>query len=154
MLVIFPWHNNRNLIRVQQISVTLSERIAVQTEIEPKWITYEEAQRLVGLDHTTLWRLIKSGEIKSAQVGRAVRLSRQSVEAYMERAAEESLSGAQVTYKARPCVAREAEQDVLATVYRFILNCHEGKKAAPEGRPNDAKERSKNDSSARQKYTR
>jgi len=64
----------------------------VQTEIEPKWITYEEAQRLVGLGHTTLWRLVKSGEIKSAQVGRAVRLSRQSVEAYMEHAAEESLS--------------------------------------------------------------
>ena len=64
----------------------------MQIEIEPKWITYEEAQRLVGLGHTTLWRLVKSGEIKSAQVGRAVRLSRHSVEAYMERAAEGSLS--------------------------------------------------------------
>jgi excisionase family DNA binding protein len=62
----------------------------VQTTIEPKWLTYEEAQRLVGLGHTTLWRLAKSGEIKSAQVGRAVRLSRESLEDYMERAAEGS----------------------------------------------------------------
>jgi excisionase family DNA binding protein len=60
----------------------------VQTTIEPKWLTYEESQRLVGLGHTTLWRLVKSGEIKSAQVGRAVRLSRESLEDYMERAAE------------------------------------------------------------------
>ena len=63
----------------------------METKIEPKWITYEEAQRLVGLGHTTLWRLVKSGEVKSAQVGRAVRLSRESLENYMERQAEGSL---------------------------------------------------------------
>ena len=62
----------------------------MQTTIEPTWLTYEEARRLVGLGHTTLWRLVKSGEIKSAQVGRAVRLSRRSLEEYMERAAEGS----------------------------------------------------------------
>jgi excisionase family DNA binding protein len=89
--VTLPCHNSKNRITVQQIAATLSERIAVQTEIEPKWITYEEAQRLVSLGHTTLWRLVKSGEIKSAQVGRAVRLSRESLEDYMERAAEGSL---------------------------------------------------------------
>jgi excisionase family DNA binding protein len=64
----------------------------VQTEIEPKWITYEEAQRLVALSRTTLWRIVILGEIKSAQVGRAVRLSRESLEDYMERAAEGSAS--------------------------------------------------------------
>jgi len=61
----------------------------VQTTIEPKWLTYEEAQRLVGLGRTSLWRLVKSGEVKSAQVGRAVRISRESLEGYMERAARE-----------------------------------------------------------------
>jgi excisionase family DNA binding protein len=59
----------------------------VQTTIEPKWLTYEEAQRLVGLGHTTIWKLVRSGEIKSAQVGRAVRINRESLEDYMERAA-------------------------------------------------------------------
>jgi excisionase family DNA binding protein len=72
-------------VNVQERPGTLSERIEVSTKIEPKWITYEEAQRLVGLGHTTLWRLVKSGEVKSAQVGRAVRLSRESLEDYMER---------------------------------------------------------------------
>jgi len=61
----------------------------VQITIEPKWLTYEEAQRLVGLGRTSLWRLVKSGEVKSAQVGRAVRISRESLEGYMERAARE-----------------------------------------------------------------
>ena len=61
----------------------------MQITIEPKWLTYEEAQRLVGLGRTSLWRLVKSGEVKSAQVGRAVRISRESLEGYMERAARE-----------------------------------------------------------------
>jgi excisionase family DNA binding protein len=79
-------------VNVQERPGTLSERTEVSTKIEPKWITYEEAQRLVGLGHTTLWRLVKSGEVKSAQVGRAVRLSRESLEDYMERQAEGSLN--------------------------------------------------------------
>jgi len=56
----------------------------VQTEIVPTWITYEEAQRLTSLGRTTLWRLIRAGEVKSATVGRAVRINRESLEAYME----------------------------------------------------------------------
>jgi len=60
----------------------------VQTKIKPEWITYEEAQLLVALSRTTLWRLAKSGEIKTAQVGRAVRINRESLEGYMEHAAE------------------------------------------------------------------
>jgi len=58
--------------------------------MEPGWITYEQAQLLVGLGRTTLWRLVKSGEIKCAQIGRAVRLNRASLEDYMERQAEGS----------------------------------------------------------------
>lgn len=58
-------------------------------EIKPDWLTYEEAQRLVGLGRTTLWRLVSAGEIKAAHVGRAVRLNRKSLENYLERAAED-----------------------------------------------------------------
>jgi len=64
----------------------------VQTTIEPEWITYEEAQRLVTLSRTTLWRLARAGEIKTAQVGRAVRINRESLERYMERASEGSVA--------------------------------------------------------------
>jgi excisionase family DNA binding protein len=62
----------------------------MQTEIRSEWITYEEAQRLVGLGRTTLWRLVRAGEVKAARVGRAVRISRRSLEEYMERASGEA----------------------------------------------------------------
>jgi excisionase family DNA binding protein len=35
-----------------------------------------------------LWRLVKSGTVKSASIGRAVRLNRESLEEYMEREAQ------------------------------------------------------------------
>ena len=65
----------------------------MQTEIEPAWITYEEAQRLTSLGRTTLWRICRSGEVKTARIGRAVRINRQSLEDYMERTAAESFAG-------------------------------------------------------------
>jgi excisionase family DNA binding protein len=62
----------------------------MQQEIEcPEWLTYEQATRLVGLGRTTLWRLTNSGEIKSARVGRALRINRTSLLAYMERCADQ-----------------------------------------------------------------
>jgi excisionase family DNA binding protein len=61
--------------------------VDVQTKIEPIWITYEEAQRLTSLGRTTLWRLVKSGAVKSVSIGRAVRINRESLEEYMEREA-------------------------------------------------------------------
>ena len=60
----------------------------MQTEIQPAWLTYGEAQRLTSLGRTTVWRLVKSGEVKSASVGRAVRINRDSLEEYMKRASE------------------------------------------------------------------
>ncbi len=53
-------------------------------DITPTWLSYSEAQRLVGLGRTTLWQLVSSGEVKAARVGRAVRLNRQSLERYLE----------------------------------------------------------------------
>lgn len=65
----------------------------MRTEIEPTWITYEEAQRLTSLGRTTLWRICSSGEVKTARIGRAVRINRQSLEDYLERTAAESFAG-------------------------------------------------------------
>jgi excisionase family DNA binding protein len=55
----------------------------IDKQIEPTWLTYEEAGRLVGLGRTTLWRLIRNGDIKTARVGRAVRIERRSLEDYL-----------------------------------------------------------------------
>jgi excisionase family DNA binding protein len=38
----------------------------------------------VGLSRTTLWKVISAGEIEHRKVGRAVRINRQSLEAYMK----------------------------------------------------------------------
>lgn len=55
----------------------------MQAEIVRSWLTYKEAEQLVGLSRTTLWKLIGSGEIECRRVGRAVRINRASLEAYM-----------------------------------------------------------------------
>jgi len=57
----------------------------MQAEITREWVTYKEAERLVGLSRTTLWKLIGSGEIQYRRVGRAVRINRASLEGYMRR---------------------------------------------------------------------
>ncbi len=64
----------------------------MQTEIKPTWVSYEEAQRLVGLGRTTLWRLASTGEITTAKVGRAVRINVESLEAYMRRATKDGVA--------------------------------------------------------------
>lgn len=53
-----------------------------------------------------------------------------------------------ITYSRRQDASQEAEFSSLASVYRFVLDCHAKKEAAPESRPNDAKERSVHDSRA------
>jgi excisionase family DNA binding protein len=66
----------------------------VPEEISSEWITYEDAQRLTSLGRTTLWRICSAEDsgIEVARVGRAVRINRSSLTAYMKRSAEESRS--------------------------------------------------------------
>jgi excisionase family DNA binding protein len=60
-----------------------------QTELQREWLTYAEAQTVSGLGRTTLWRLVSAGDVRAARVGRAVRISRQSLGEYMRHAAED-----------------------------------------------------------------
>ena len=46
---------------------------------------------------------------------------------------------ASVVYEPRPDATPEAELNVLANVYRFILDCHAKKEAAHPAAPNEAK---------------
>ena len=55
----------------------------MQAQIVRTWLTYKEAEQLVGLSRTTLWKLISNGEIEYRRIGRAVRINRESLEAYM-----------------------------------------------------------------------
>ena len=57
-----------------------------------------------------------------------------------------------VSYPPRPDTTQEAELNALATVYKFVLDCHAREEAAPrQSRPNDAKE--SNGSVTSEKYT-
>jgi excisionase family DNA binding protein len=65
----------------------------VQAEITREWVTYKQAEELSGLSRTTLWKLISADEVEAARVGRAVRINRESLTAYMKR----SVSGCVAT---------------------------------------------------------
>jgi excisionase family DNA binding protein len=64
-------------------NVSSERRNVVASVKDDRWITYEAAKQVSGLGRTKLWRLISSGEVKAAKIGRAVRISRQSLEQYM-----------------------------------------------------------------------
>jgi excisionase family DNA binding protein len=64
----------------------------MQTAIVREWLTYKEAEQLVGLSRTTLWRLVSDGEIQTRKVGRALRINRESLVDFMQRDAEGSSS--------------------------------------------------------------
>lgn len=65
----------------------------MQAEIVRNWLTYKEAEQLVGLSRTTLWKLVNAGEIEHRKIGRAVRINRASLEAYMRNPAQPSDTG-------------------------------------------------------------
>ncbi len=62
----------------------------MRAEITREWLTYKQAEELTGLSRTTLWKLISAGDVEAARVGRAVRINRESLSAYMRRSTEGS----------------------------------------------------------------
>ncbi len=56
----------------------------MQAEITREWVTYRQAEEIAGLSRTTLRKLVDEGEIKIKRVGRAVRINRASLDAYMK----------------------------------------------------------------------
>jgi excisionase family DNA binding protein len=64
------------------------ETVLLKEQVEAEWVDYPTAQRYSGLSHVTLWRRVKSGELKAARVGRSVRIHLPSLREFMERAVE------------------------------------------------------------------
>lgn len=54
-----------------------------QTEVRTEYLTYEQARQLTGLSRQTIWRAIKSGDVKAFRIGRSVKISRSSLEEYV-----------------------------------------------------------------------
>ena len=57
---------------------------------QQEWGNYRSAERLSGLSHTSLWRLVSSGELKAARVGRSVRIHLPTLREFMEEKARGS----------------------------------------------------------------
>lgn len=55
-------------------------------------MTYRQAEQYSGLSRTTLWRLVSAGDVEAAKVGRAVRINRESLDAYMRRCSASSFA--------------------------------------------------------------
>ena len=58
--------------------------------IAPAWLNYKQAETYANLSRTTLWQLVNSRKIKAARIGRAVRIERASLEAFMKQSSNES----------------------------------------------------------------
>jgi excisionase family DNA binding protein len=61
--------------------------------ITPAWLNYKQAEAYSNLSRTTLWQLISARKVKAARIGRAVRIERDSLQAFMEQSADESGGG-------------------------------------------------------------
>jgi excisionase family DNA binding protein len=55
----------------------------MQAQVTREWVTYRQAEEIAGLSRTTLRKLVDEGEIQVRRVGRAVRINRASLDAYM-----------------------------------------------------------------------
>ena len=53
--------------------------------VDESWISYSEAKKYTGLGRTKLWEIVSSGDVEAAKIGRAVRISRRSLNEYMRR---------------------------------------------------------------------
>jgi excisionase family DNA binding protein len=57
--------------------------------ITPAWLNYKQAEAYSNLSRTTLWQLIRARKIRAARIGRAVRIERDSLQAFMEQSTDE-----------------------------------------------------------------
>lgn len=57
-----------------------------ETKPTPKWgpyLTYSAAERYAGFSRSTLWRMLKRGDIEAIKVGASVRIVRESLDVYL-----------------------------------------------------------------------
>jgi excisionase family DNA binding protein len=53
-------------------------------DVSQDWVGYPEAQRLSGLSWVTLRRLVRNGQLRDMKTGRATRIDKHSLEAFVE----------------------------------------------------------------------
>lgn len=56
----------------------------METAVERSWYSYGEAQEYAGIGRTKLWELVSSGQLQASKIGRSVRISKTSLDEYLE----------------------------------------------------------------------
>ncbi len=86
------WSVSEHRLNFEQMQEHQEQEAAVLKEpVQQEWVDYPTAERFSGLSHTSLWRRVRSGEIKSARIGRSVRINLPSLREFMERASEDAV---------------------------------------------------------------
>ena len=90
-----PMRQFRSPGPILQVTLGLERRYVVSEDnekstIAPAWLNYKQAEAYSNLSRTTLWQLVKARRIRAARIGRAVRIERDSLQAFMEQSTDES----------------------------------------------------------------
>jgi excisionase family DNA binding protein len=88
---LYQWQYTVTLEHEQRRKEDRMMNAGTAQEVKPEWLRYPEAERYAGLGRSTLWKLVTSGEVQAAKVGKAVRISRRSIDEYMEQQAYASI---------------------------------------------------------------
>jgi excisionase family DNA binding protein len=65
----------------------------MHAEVVQEWLTYKQAGKISGLSRTTLRKLAGEGSIRVRHIGRAVRINRESLDAFMRGDMEDGAPG-------------------------------------------------------------
>lgn len=67
------------------MSTNVSTNKELATGAEQRWLKVAEVAQVLRVSKMTVYRLITSGELRSARVGRSYRLTEDDVNAYLKR---------------------------------------------------------------------
>lgn len=67
------------------MSTNVSTNRELSTSADQRWLKVSEVAQVLRVSKMTVYRLITSGELRSARVGRSYRLTEDDVNAYLKR---------------------------------------------------------------------
>jgi excisionase family DNA binding protein len=56
----------------------------VTVPVQREWVSVREAMEITGLSRTTLWSIYSAGGVRTAKIGKTVRINRRSLDEYLK----------------------------------------------------------------------